>query len=290
MTKKKRGLGKGLAALIPDEPLHNIENDSENRVINIDVSLIQPSKEQPRRKFTLDSLNELAESIKVHGLIQPIIVRKIDDRYEVVAGERRLRAAKIAGFKQIPCIVKDFENRKSAEVALVENIQRKDLNPIEEAIAYKRLMENYNLTQDEISIVVGKSRPYITNTLRLLNLSQQVIDFILENKLTSGHGRALLQINDSNIQIKIAKEIIEKKLSVRETEKLIKELKKDGKRKKKNKNETEKDIFILDVEEQLRKILGTKVQIVKGKKKGKIEIEYYNQDDLDRILDIILNS
>ncbi|WP_427340690.1 ParB/RepB/Spo0J family partition protein [Caloranaerobacter sp. DY30410] len=290
MAKKKRGLGKGLAALIPDEPLKNIQDNDKDKVISVDVSLIQPSKEQPRREFTLDSLKELAESIKVHGLIQPIIVRKIDDRYELVAGERRWRAAKIAGLKQIPCIIRDFEDKKCAEIALVENIQREDLNPIEEAIAYKKLMENYNLTQDEISTVVGKSRPYVTNTLRLLNLNQEVISFILKGKLTSGHGRALLQIDDSNMQIKFAKEIIEKRLSVRETEKLVKEFKNKVKRKKNNKKESERDLFILEIEEQLRKILGTKVQISKGKKKGKIEIEYYSQDDLDRILDIILNS
>ncbi|WP_069651086.1 ParB/RepB/Spo0J family partition protein [Caloranaerobacter ferrireducens] len=290
MTKKRRGLGKGLAALIPDEPLNNIENNDKDRVISVDVSLIKPNKEQPRREFTLDSLNELAESLKVHGLIQPVIVRKIDDGYELVAGERRWRAAKIAGLKEIPCIVRDFENRKSAEIALVENIQREDLNPIEEAIAYKRLMEKYKLTQEEISTVVGKSRPYVANTLRLLNLSQEVISFILEGKLTSGHGRALLQIDDSNMQIKFAKEIIEKGLSVRETEKLVKELKNKVKVKKNNKNESERDPFTLEIEEQLRKILGTKVQISKGRKKGKIEIEYYSQDDLDRILDIILNS
>ncbi|KPU26443.1 plasmid stablization protein ParB [Caloranaerobacter sp. TR13] len=290
MTKKRRGLGKGLAALIPDEPLNNIENNDKDRVISVDVSLIKPNKEQPRREFTLDSLNELAESLKVHGLIQPIIVRKIDDGYELVAGERRWRAAKIAGLKEIPCIVRDFESRKSAEIALVENIQREDLNPIEEAIAYKRLMENYNLTQEEISTIVGKSRPYVANTLRLLNLSQEVISFILEGKLTSGHGRALLQIDDLNKQIKLAKEIIEKRLSVREAEKLVKELKNEVKSKKNNKKESKRDPFTLEIEEQLRKILGTKVQISKGKKKGKIEIEYYSQDDLDRILDIILNS
>lgn len=289
MTKKRRGLGKGLAALIPDEPLDNIENNDKDRVINIEVSLIQPNKDQPRREFDLDSLKDLAESIKVHGLIQPVIVRKINDGYELVAGERRWRAAKIAGLKEIPCIVRDFENRKSAEIALVENIQRKDLNPIEEAIAYKRLMENYNLTQEEISSIVGKSRPYVANTLRLLNLSQEVISFILDGKLTSGHGRALLQINNSNMQIKFAKEIIEKGLSVRETEKLVKEVKNKVKVKKNNRNEQERDPFTLEIEEQLRKVLGTKVQISKGEKKGKIEIEYYSQDDLDRILDIILN-
>lgn len=290
MTKKRRGLGKGLAALIPEEPLNNIDNNEKDKIISIDVSSIQPNKEQPRREFTLDSLKELAESIKVHGLIQPVIVRKIDNGYELIAGERRWRAAKIAGFKEIPCIVKDFENQKSAEIALVENIQREDLNPIEEAIAYKRLMENYNLTQEEISTVVGKSRPYVANTLRLLNLSKEVINFILEGKLSSGHGRALLQISNTSIQVKVAKEIIEKQLSVRETEKLVKGLKNKIKEKKKDNKEKKRDPFTLEIEEQLRKVLGTKVQISKGKKKGKIEIEYYSQDDLDRILDIILSS
>lgn len=289
MATKKRGLGKGLSALIPDEPVkyENTEANDNEKIKKVDISLIEPNKEQPRREFDTNKLTELAESIEKHGVIQPIIVRRKDKGYELVAGERRWRAAKKAGFKEVPCIVRELEQLQSTEIALIENIQREDLNPIEEALAYNSLIEKHNMTQEKVSEVVGKSRSYITNIVRLLNLDDRVRTFILNGKLTSGHGRTLLGIDNKDIQYKLAKTIIDKKISVRETEKLVKQIGKDKNRKVRKNNSNDYDPILSGIEESLRNALGTQVKIVKGRKKSKIEIEYYTDEDLDRILDVI---
>ena len=289
MAVKKRGLGKGLSALIPDEPIEDIriETNDKDKVVSIDISLIEPNAEQPRREFGQEAIQELALSIKKHGIIQPIIVRKQNEGYQIVAGERRWRAAKEAGLKEVPAIIKELEQMESTEIALIENIQREDLNPIEEAIAYNNLIERYNVTQEEISSIVGKSRSYIANIIRLLNLDEQVIELILNGMLSNGHGRTLLALTDKEAQLKTAKVVIENELSVRETERLVKDLIKGKNTERKQKVAERKDPSLIEFEESLRKILGTKVQIIKGKKKGKIEIEYYSDEDLDRILEML---
>jgi ParB family chromosome partitioning protein len=285
-VKKRRGLGKGLSALIPDEPIKEIEENSNGDGIeNIDISLIEPNSEQPRRHFKEESIIELSKSIAAHGVLQPIIVRKVDKGYQIVAGERRWRAAKEAGLKEVPCIVKKIKQIESTEIALIENIQREDLNPIEEAIAYKKLIDKHELTQEEVSEIVGKSRSYIANMVRLLNLDRRVIEYIENGKISTGHGRALLALNNNELQYKIAVMIIEKGLNVRDTEKLINEMRKKKSNSKNRK--IEKDPILRTIEESLTKVLGTKVQISKGRKKGKIEIEYYNDDDLERIVELI---
>lgn len=295
MAAKKRGLGRGLSALIPDEPIEEIVNqeDDENKIVNIDISLIKPNKNQPRKKFDNEALRELKHSIKKFGVIQPIIVRKIRDQYEIVAGERRWQASKDAGLKEIPCIVKEIEKVEATKLALIENIQREDLNPIEEAMAFNNLMKNYGYTQEEISDIIGKSRSYIANTIRLLKLNEKVAEYIVRGDLSSGHGRALLGIEDGKKQLEIAEKIKNEKLNVRDTEKLIKEINKDkniNKKKvvKKEKTNINKDPFLIEIEENLMRTLGTKVTVSTGKDKGKIEIEYYGDEDLDRLLEIIL--
>ncbi|EOC99422.1 ParB/RepB/Spo0J family partition protein [Caldisalinibacter kiritimatiensis] len=290
MAKKKRGLGKGLSALIPDEPKEEIIEEAGEKIVSLDISLIEPNDEQPRRHFDEQSLYELTKSIEAHGVLQPIIVRKKGKGYQIVAGERRWRAAKEAGLKEIPCLVKELEQIKSTEIALIENIQREDLNPIEEALAYNGLMDKYDFTQEEVADIVGKSRSYIANVTRLLNLDERVLEYISTGRLSSGHGRALLSIRDSELQYGTAIKIMEKGLSVRETEKLIKEMKNKKKNKRKNKVQKKKDPILIELEDNLTKVLGTKVQISKGRKKGKIEIEYYSDEDLERILDIISNA
>ncbi|WP_425449832.1 ParB/RepB/Spo0J family partition protein [Dethiothermospora halolimnae] len=284
MVKKKRGLGKGLSALIPDEVENTIESDKS--IINIDISKIKPNKEQPRRDFDRDSLYELSNSIKKHGLIQPIIVKKAGNGYEIIAGERRWRAAKDIKLKEIPCIIKEIDEIEASEIALIENIQREDLNPIEEGLAYKKLMDKYNLTQEKVSEAVGKSRSYIANITRLLKLDKRIIELISSSKISSGHGRTLLALEDKDMQYEVAKRIIENSLNVRDTERLVKNMGSKKKKKKQKKDNTQ-DPVIRDLEESLRKVLGTKVQIVNGRKKGKIEIEYYSDDDLQRILDLL---
>ncbi len=292
MASKKRGLGKGLAALIPDNVIDDTVNEKQSGeiVTSVDISLIEPNKEQPRREFNSQAINELADSIKKHGVIQPIIVRRVNNGYELVTGERRWRASKEAGLKKVPCIIKDIEQIKSTEMALIENIQREDLNQIEEAIAYNDLMKKHGMTQEDVSKVVGKSRSYIANMVRLLNLDNRVIDLISRGEITGGHGKALLSIEEGIMQHEIAKEIVKKKLSVRETEKLVKKLKNSRNEKRKTHNKDYKDPVIIDIEDTLRKILGTKVIINNGKKKGKIEIEYYNNDDLQRLIELLINS
>ncbi len=283
MSVKKRGLGKGLSALISDEVIAN-DNEPKESIQNLDINLIVPNENQPRQEFQQEALSDLANSIKVHGLIQPIIVRKIKDKYEIIAGERRFRASKAAGLKEMPCIVKDVDTEISAKFALIENIQREDLNPIEEALAYRNLMKNYNLTQEELAKEVGKSRSYIANTVRLLNLREEVIDYISKGELTPGHGKVLLGIKDEKQQLLVAENIINNNLNVRQTEEMTS--KKPTPLKENNKKGA-KDSHIIDLEESLMRILGTKVNLVQGDKKGKIEIEYYGYEDLERIIDVL---
>ena len=285
MSAKKSALGKGLGALIPevnDNEESNISNN-ENSIREIDVSKIVPNEEQPRKCFDEEKLTSLAESIKENGIIQPIVVIKENEFYKIVAGERRWRAAKLAGIKKVPIIEKKLTDKEVMELSLIENLQREDLNPIEEAEAFKKLMEEFKLTQEAISLKVGRSRPVIANSLRLLNLDDRVKQYLIEGTITEGHGRILLSLNDKNMQYEIAKKIIDDGLNVRQTEKIIKELEN---KKTNNKKNVQKDIYIKDMEERLKNVLGTKVFISKGKKKGKIEIEYYSQEDLERLLDM----
>lgn len=286
MSVKKRGLGKGLSALISDETIMEDNNKTKESVINIDIDLIVPNENQPRQEFDEVALSELTDSIKIHGLIQPILVRKIKDKYEIIAGERRWRASQVAGLKAVPCLLKDVTEEVAAKFALIENIQREDLNPIEEAIAYKRLMQDYSLTQEEVASQVGKSRPYIANTVRLLNLDEGIINYISKGELTSGHGKALLGIKDKKQQLITAEQIIKNNLNVRDTENITNE---KANISKKTKKKNLKDTNIIDLEESLMKILGTKVNLVQGSKKGKIEIEYYGYEDLERIIDVLTN-
>lgn len=251
---------------------------------NIDIHEISPNKKQPRKYFDQEQIENLAKSIKKHGIIQPIVVRKKELYFEIISGERRWRAAKSIGLREIPAIVKDIDDCEVAQIALIENIQRENLNPIEEAKAFKALIEEHSLTQEKVAEILGKSRSYIANVIRLLNLDEKVRVLIIENKLTSGHGRTILGLNKDKDQIALANLILEKNLSVRETENLVKKLNKDSKTKVK---EDKKNYAIKEIEENLRTSLGTKVAIKAGKKKGKIEIEYYSEEELERIINLI---
>lgn len=285
---QKRGLGKGITALIPlNDPLLSSQLMNKNAVVELDINKIEPNKEQPRKNFNEQSLNELAESISNYGLIQPIVVKKTEDYYMIITGERRWRASRIAGLKTVPCIIKEYSSQETLEVSLIENIQRENLNPIEEAKAYNILIDEFNLTQESIAEKVGKSRSNITNILRLLNLDSRVQDFIIENKITSGHARALLAIEDNNIQFELAEKIIEDSLSVRQVELLVKSMNnKLNKPPKKEEPEEDNPIY-KNIELEFSNILGTKVQISRNKKKGKIEIEYYSDEDLERLISLI---
>lgn len=286
---KKFGLGKGLGALIPDESESNLkqENITENKFNNILISLnkIKSDKEQPRKAFDSEKIVELAQSIKQHGIIQPLIVREVNENeFVIVAGERRWRAAKIAGLKELPCIVKNLSDKDILEISLIENIQREDLNPIEEALAYKKLLEDFKITQADLSARIGKSRVTITNTMRLINLDERVQQYLIEGIITEGHGRALLAINNNDLQCEFAQRVIDNKLSVRELERLIKNINSE---KESVKVVKEMNFYYDDLRNQLQDYFGTKVNILDKKNKGKIEIEYYSQEDLQRILDII---
>lgn len=279
---KKSALGKGLGALIPDMD-NEIISDKNQGILEIDINKVTPNKFQPRKNFDEEKLQELSQSIKENGIIQPIIVNKSGKFYNIIAGERRWRAARIAGLKTVPVIEKDLTEKEIMEISLIENLQREDLNPIEEALAYRRLMDEFSLTQEEISVRVGKSRPVIANSLRLLNLDKRVIQYIVEGTISEGHGRVLAGIDSFELQYEIAKRIIDDGLNVRQTEKLARSLN-DNRSKKKEKVKT--DIYIKEIEDRLKTVLGTKVTINKGNKKSKIEIEYYSNEDLERILDI----
>lgn len=304
----KRGLGKGLDALIPEteksakKDLNTNEQEEVKEVVKevikevetVDINKIEPNSNQPRKAFDEDSMQELADSIRQHGLIEPLIVKKTDeDFYSIIAGERRWRAARIAGLKDIPVIVKDYNSQQIMEIALIENLQREDLNPIEEAEAFKRLIDEFNLKQDEVAEKVCKSRVAVTNSLRLLKLDGRVRDMIIEDKIKSGHARALLAIENCDEQYNAALKIFDEKLSVRETEHLVKMIINAKEEKKKAEPEEEnkqEELIFKKYEEKLKLIMGTKVNINrKSGGKGKIEIEYYSPDEFERLIEIMSN-
>lgn len=264
LPKRSKRLGKGLSALIPEIS----EEIDKKDIIEIKLENIRPNKNQPRKEFDEVKLKTLCESIKTYGVLQPIVLKPVEDgNYMIIAGERRYRASKMAGKEQIPAVIKDIPIKDIMEIALIENLQREDLNAIEEALAYKNLIESYHATQDEISEVVGKSRPHITNTLRLLKLDNKVIKMIETGEITPGHGKALLSIKESDKQFELAKRIVDEDLSVRVVEDLAKKINENKEIKRKNKKD--KDIYIVDAEERLSNMFGTKVNISVGKKKGK---------------------
>ncbi|MBU4510229.1 ParB/RepB/Spo0J family partition protein [bacterium] len=279
----KRGLGKGLEALIP-----KAEHKEKGFVIEMDIESLTPNLFQPRKNFDKDKMEELKGSIKKHGIIQPIVVRKIANGYEIVVGERRLKAAKEIGLKKIPAIIKSINNEKSLEIALVENIQREDLNPVEQANAFKRLIDEFKLTQQELAEATGKSRALVTNTIRLLKLNPEIQKNISEGKISFGHAKLLLSIEDEEVQSAVCERIIANDLSVRDTERLIKNIGKVQKKQFQVKNITIE--HFPEVEGKLRDILGTKVSILYDGKKGKINIEFYNKEDLRRIADLLLKE
>jgi ParB family chromosome partitioning protein len=262
-----------------------IDNNSKIKTEEyIDINKVEPNKNQPRKTFNEDSLLELSDSIKQHGIVQPLVVTKKDDYFEIIAGERRWRAAKLAGLKQVPVVIKDYSPQEIMEIALIENIQREDLNPVEEALAYQHLIKEYDLKQDEVAEKVSKSRTAITNSLRLLKLDERVQSMLIEENISSGHARALLSIQDNEMQYNMAMKIFDEKLSVRETEKLIKNLGQE-KAPKKKKEELKNDFVYRDLEEKLKQVTGTKLVINrKSEKAGKIEIEYYTPEDLEKII------
>lgn len=282
---KKFALGKGLSALIPEESEDIIE---EKDKILISINKIKSDEEQPRKLFDSEKIAELAESIKTHGIIQPLILRKyMDDQYIIVAGERRWRAAKMAGVKKVPAIIMELSDRDILEISLIENIQREDLNPIEEALAYRKLLNDFKITQEELSKRIGKSRVTITNTMRLTNLDDRVQQYIIESIITEGHGRVLLVINDKQKQYEIAQQVIDEKLSVRELERLIKSINEVDAKDQLLENSNPLNPYYKEIKNQLQNYFGTKVNISNKKNKGKIEIEYYSEEDLQRILDIM---
>lgn len=288
MSAIKKGLGKGLEIMIPERITSNEEVDPQHvsRETLVHISDIEPNKSQPRRRFDEDSLQELADSIKQYGIIQPLIVQKKEKYYEIIAGERRWRAARMAGLKKLPVIIKDYSPQEAIEIALIENIQREDLNPIEEAQAFHRLIQEFKLKQDELADRVSKSRTAVTNSMRLLKLDERVQQMLIDDMLSSGHARALLPIEDGEKQYNTATMIFDEKLSVRETEKLVKQILND--KPKKQLAATDEDDFIYrNIEEKIRNIIGTKVSIQrKQKNKGKIEIEYYSESELERIVEM----
>lgn len=288
----KKGLGKGLDTLIPkgvvvsDKPssAENVKAAKPDQYVKI--TKVEPNRNQPRKKFDEDALQELSDSIKIHGVLFPILVVDRKDYYEIVAGERRWRAAKMAGLKEVPVIIRDYTEKEIAEISLIENIQRTDLNPIEEAMAYKSLIEEYNLKQDELAERISKSRTAITNSMRLLKLADNVQDMVVEDLISAGHARALLAIDNPDEQYELAQRVMDEKLSVRDIEKIVKAKNKPKIEKKKNEKQ---EALYHDIEEKLKASIGTKVTIVaKGDKMGKIEIDFYNQDDLQKIMDLLL--
>lgn len=299
MAVKKKGLGKGLDSLIPDnrgaktaepelpsekEPADELKSGEQMMKIN----MVEPNRDQPRKNFDEDALLELADSIKQFGILQPLLVRKRKDYYEIIAGERRWRAAKMAGIKEVPVIIKEYSEQEIIEIGLIENIQRENLNPIEEAMAFKRLLEEFNLKQDEVAERVSKSRTAVTNSMRLLRLDGRVQQMIIDDMITTGHARALLAIDDKEQQYTLANKIFDEKLSVRETEKLIKDIK--NPKKPKEKKIIENAFIYKDIENKMKEIIGTKVSVAsKGNGKGKIEIEYYSDKELERVFEMILS-
>lgn len=294
------GLGKGIDSLIPNKVAKTTESVQVEAVaknekavdgVLVNINKVEPNREQPRKNFDEDALLELSESIKQFGVLQPLLVQDKKDYYEIIAGERRWRAAKLAGLKEVPVIIKDLTQQEVVEISLIENIQRENLNPIEEAFAYKRLLTEFNLKQDEVAERVSKSRTAVTNSMRLLKLNENVQQMVIDDMLTTGHARALLGIDDPEKQYATAQKIFDEKLSVRETEKLVKKIQQEKDNptpKEVNKIDPKMEAIYQDLEEKMKAILGTKVSInQKDDKKGKIEIEYYSIDELDRIIDLI---
>ena len=294
MAVKRGGLGKGLDSLIPEgktkpaTTTKTVEKEVKTVEQLVKISKIEPNREQPRRNFEEDALLELADSIKQFGVLQPLLVQKKGDFYEIIAGERRWRAAKLAGIKEVPVIVKDYTKQEIVEIALIENIQRENLNPIEEAMAYKRLLTEFNLKQDEVAERVSKSRTAVTNSMRLLKLDDRVQEMVIEEKLSTGHARALLGIEDLELQYQTACKVFDEKMSVRDVEKLVKSM--NIPKKEIKKPEVNQAVYE-DMSEKLKQIMGTKVQILpKNNEKGKIEIEYYSSDELERIIDLFMST
>lgn len=278
---KKSALGKGLASLIPED---NFEED-ESSILKVSINSIKPNEEQPRKYFDPEKIAELAESIKEHGIIQPIVLKKEGSYYTIIAGERRWRAAKTIGLKEVPAVIMDLSDKQVLEVSLIENIIREDLNPIEEALAYKKLLKDFELTQEEVSKKVSKSRSAIANCMRLLNLDERVQEYLIDGVISEGHGRAILGVDDKDLQYEIAQKVIDEDLNVRQTEKLIKNMS-NNKPKKENKSLV--NPYIKDITEKLEGYFNTKVTLnSKSKDKGKIEIEYYSEDDLQRIIELL---
>lgn len=289
MATRRTGLGKGLDSMIPPKAIgkatnQKIDTDSTKTGETIlKINEVEPNKKQPRKSFNEEALRELSESIKQHGIVQPLVVAKKEDYYEIIAGERRWRAAKLAGLKEVPVVIKDYTPQEIMEVALIENIQREDLNPVEEARAYQNLIKEYNLKQEELAVRVSKSRSAITNSLRLLKLDDKVLDMLVEESISSGHARALLSLEDSGQQIEAAEKIVRDKLSVRDIEKMVKAMNQPVK--PSPKKVLKNDFVYKDMEEQLKQKIGTKVKINrKSENKGKIEIEYYSQEELEKIV------
>ncbi len=289
-----RGLGKGLDSLIPDTigetKNKKEEKEKESSETMVKVTMIEPNREQPRKNFDEDALMELADSIKQFGLLQPILVQNKDTHYEIIAGERRWRAAKLAGLKEIPVIIKNLTDQELVEISLIENIQREDLNPIEEAQAYKRLISEFHLKQDEVAERVAKSRTAVTNSMRLLKLCDEVQQMLVNEMLTTGHARALLAIEDPEEQYSVAQKVFDEKMSVRDVEKLVKNLHKPEKAQKKEENKS-LEIIYQKIEDRLKETLGRKVSISpKQNGSGKIEIEFYDHEDLDRLLEYMTKA
>lgn len=299
-AKQSRGLGKGLDSLIPDavgeakvkkeaEVKAPVKEEKKEAETIVKITMVEPNRKQPRKNFDEDALQELSDSIKQFGLIQPILVQDRKDHYEIIAGERRWRAAKMAGLKEVPVIIRDYTEQEIMEISLIENIQREDLNPIEEAQAYKRLLTEFNLKQDEVAERVSKSRAAVTNSIRLLKLDDRVQQMVIDDMISTGHARALLAVEDHEEQYMLAQKIFDEKLNVRDVEKLVKNLHKPVKQKKEE--DKTMDAIYQDIENKLKQKLSTKVIVTsKGEGAGKIEIEFYNHEDLDRLLEMIGNN
>ncbi|MDE6961246.1 MAG: ParB/RepB/Spo0J family partition protein [Lachnospiraceae bacterium] len=300
MAVKRGGLGKGLDSLIPDngkaadreKKVKVVEKVVEKIIekpaeVKLKINQIEPNRQQPRRKFDEETLQELADSIRQFGILQPLIVQEREDFYEIIAGERRWRAAKLAGLKELPVIIRKMTDQEIVEISLIENIQRENLNPIEEAAAYRRLLTEFQLKQEEVAERVGKSRTAVTNSMRLLKLDERVQQMVVEEMLSTGHARALLAIEDPELQFQTANKIYNEKLSVREVEKLVKNIGKEKPAKKER--DFQQDAVFQDLEERMKASLGTKVSINrKDDKKGKIEIEYYSIEELERLMEMII--
>lgn len=282
MSKKRKALGKGLSALISED----LNKADDKNIVEIDLNLIEPNPNQPRKTFDIDKIQELADSIKEHGLIQPVIVKKVEDNYQLIAGERRWRACIELGMDKISAIVRDLDNKSQTEIALIENIQREDLNPIDEGVAYELLIERYALTQEELSKIVGKSRVYVTNILRLLKLGDKVKEKIKTGDISQGHGKILVGLSE-NRQYQLVNRIIKEKLSVRELEKIVKNLKNEP---AKSKKIPVKEPYILNLEEELQSALNTDIKIKNKGKKKKIEIFFNDDDQLENIYKILINN